>query len=88
MLPGPRYAVPAVDFVMEGVDGDELVKRPKQIVPLTNLNMIAQLCTLLDATLIDHPRMADPQLIEALFIFCTVWSIGSVLVQQADNKDR
>ena len=37
-----KYAVPAVDWVLEGVDGEELVRRPKQSVPMTNLNMITQ----------------------------------------------
>ncbi len=56
-----KYAVPAVDWVLEGIDGEELVRRPKQAVPVTNLNMITQLCTLLAATITDHPRMSDPQ---------------------------
>ena len=37
-----KYAVPAIDWVLEGVDGEELVRRPKQSVPMTNLNMITQ----------------------------------------------
>ncbi len=61
----------------QGIDGEELVRRPKQAVPVTNLNMITQLCNLLAATITDHPRMADPQILEALFIFCTIWSLGA-----------
>eukprot|EP00882_Tetradesmus_deserticola_P017741 GHRQ01019020.1.p1 GENE.GHRQ01019020.1~~GHRQ01019020.1.p1 ORF type:complete len:126 (-),score=49.55 GHRQ01019020.1:599-976(-) len=56
-----RYAVPAIEWVAEGLDGHDLVKRPQQSVPHTNLNMAAQLCKLLDATIIDHPKMQDPQ---------------------------
>ena len=37
-----KYAVPAVAWVVEGIDGEELVRRPKQSVPMTNLNMITQ----------------------------------------------
>eukprot|EP00798_Chlamydomonas_sp_ICE-L_P031817 gene31817-7021_t len=56
-----KYAVPCVDWVIDGLDGDELVRRPKMSVPLTNLNVIMQLCHLLDTIIVDHPRMSDPQ---------------------------
>eukprot|EP00879_Flechtneria_rotunda_P022234 GHRR01023460.1.p1 GENE.GHRR01023460.1~~GHRR01023460.1.p1 ORF type:complete len:107 (+),score=18.88 GHRR01023460.1:931-1251(+) len=56
-----KYAVPAIDWVCEGLDGHELVKKPIQRLPHTNLNMASQLCRLLDATIIDHPKMQDPQ---------------------------
>ncbi|PNH08033.1 Dynein-1-alpha heavy chain, flagellar inner arm I1 complex [Tetrabaena socialis] len=83
-----KYAVPAVDWILEGIDGEELVRRPKQAVPVTSLNMVTQLCNLLHATINDHPRMSDPQILEALFIFCTVWSLGAALVQRAECPDR
>ena len=83
-----KYAIPAVEWVVEGIDGDELVRRPKQSVPITNLNMVTQLCNLLDATLVDNPRLQDSQIIESIFIFCVVWSCGAVLVQQPDCPDR
>lgn len=57
------------------------VRKPKQTIPVTNLNMITQLCNLLDVTIEDHPRMGDPQILEALFIFCVVWSLGACIVQ-------
>jgi len=83
-----KYAVPCVDWVLEGLDGEELVRRPRQTLPVTNLNMITQLCNLLNATISDHPRMQDPQILEALFIFCCVWSIGAVIVQRPEYTDR
>lgn len=64
------------------------VRKPKQTVPVTNLNMITQLCNLLDITIEDHPRMADPQVLEALFVFCVMWSIGACVVQRPDAADR
>ncbi|WIA10356.1 hypothetical protein OEZ85_010548 [Tetradesmus obliquus] len=83
-----KYAVPAIEWVAEGLDGHDLVKRPQQSVPHTNLNMAAQLCKLLDATIIDHPKMQDPQVLDALFVFCCVWSIGALLVQRPEAKER
>jgi dynein heavy chain len=56
-----RIALPAIEWVCEGLDGHDIVKKPLQRVPHTNLNMVAQLCRLLDATIIDHPKMEDPQ---------------------------
>jgi hypothetical protein len=55
-----KYVAPVVDWVCDGVDGVDLVKRPKQSIPHTNLNMVAQLCDLLAATLVDHPKLQDP----------------------------
>nr|Q9SMH3.1 RecName: Full=Dynein-1-alpha heavy chain, flagellar inner arm I1 complex; AltName: Full=1-alpha DHC; AltName: Full=Dynein-1, subspecies f [Chlamydomonas reinhardtii]CAB56598.1 1-alpha dynein heavy chain [Chlamydomonas reinhardtii] len=83
-----KYAVPSVDWILEGIDGEELVRRPKQAVPVTNLNMITQLCNLLNATITDHPRMSDPQILEAIFIFCTIWSLGAAIVQRPESPDR
>jgi dynein heavy chain len=61
-----HIAVPAIDWVCDGMDGHDIVKKPLQRVPHTNLNMAAQLCRLLDATIIDHPKMEDPQVIKSL----------------------
>jgi dynein heavy chain len=57
------------------------VRKPKLAVPVTNLNMIAQLCSLLDACMTDNARTGDPQIMEALFIFVTIWSVGACVVQ-------
>ncbi|KAF5830619.1 hypothetical protein DUNSADRAFT_14266 [Dunaliella salina] len=83
-----KYAYPCVDWVIEGIDGDDLVRKPKLTVGVTNLNMIAQLCHLLNIVTADNPRMSDPQLMEATFVFCVVWSIGATIVQRSDANDR
>lgn len=49
-----KYAEPILDWVMEGVDGDELVRKPRQIIPATKLNMIMQLTSLLDFHLSEY----------------------------------
>uniref|UniRef100_A0A6S8LSH1 AAA+ ATPase domain-containing protein n=1 Tax=Dunaliella tertiolecta TaxID=3047 RepID=A0A6S8LSH1_DUNTE len=83
-----KYAYPCVDWVMEGIDGDDLVRKPKLTVGITNLNMVTQLCHLLNIVIADNPRMSDPQLMEAAFVFCVVWSIGATIVQRAEANDR
>jgi hypothetical protein len=46
-----KYAAPGIAWVLEGDNGEELVKCPVQSVPLTALNLLTQLCSLLDTTL-------------------------------------
>ena len=55
-----KYAVPIVDFVIEGVDGNELVKKLKLTIPVTNLNLVAQLCRLLGTLLQESGHYSDP----------------------------
>lgn len=56
-----KYAVACIDWVCEGLDGADLVKKPAQTVPHTNLNMVMQLCNLLEANITDHAKMQDAQ---------------------------
>lgn len=69
-----KYAGPGIDWVIEGLDGGDVVKRPQQSVPLTGLNLLAQLCGLLEALLApaaaggegeaaaaENSRLQDPQ---------------------------
>lgn len=56
-----KYAGPCVDWVLEGADGEELVKRPRQTIPHTNLQMIKQLTNLLDAQLGQSGSITDSQ---------------------------
>lgn len=49
-----KYASPAIAWALEGIEGDAVVKRPQQAIPITNLNMVRQLTTLLDAMLRDQ----------------------------------
>lgn len=56
-----KYAAPAIDWVCQGLDGHDIVRPPQLRLPHPPLCMAAQLTRLLDATLIDHPKMQDPQ---------------------------
>jgi len=55
-----KYAAPAVDYVLEGVDAGELVQKLKLSIPVTNLNLITQLCHLLETLLLDSGHYTDP----------------------------
>eukprot|EP00803_Ostreobium_quekettii_P011338 evm.model.scf_1312.1 EVM.evm.TU.scf_1312.1 scf_1312:839-40608(+) len=84
-----KYLEPCIEWVLEGVDGDELVKKPLQVIPVTNLNMATQCCNLMDAALgEDDEALKDPAIMEAAFLFSVVWSIGAALVEKAESADR
>lgn len=55
-----KYAAPAVDYIMDGVDAGELVQKVKLTIPVTSLNLITQLCHLLDTLLKDSGHYTDP----------------------------
>jgi len=89
-----QYCGPCVDFILEGKfteNGEvKMGKRFQQIIPLTNLNMVKQLCTMLNAALFkeedDSGKKQVEQAIarttlEALFISSIIWSVGSSIVE-------
>eukprot|EP00898_Chlorokybus_atmophyticus_P006649 jgi/Chlat1/6986/Chrsp56S00523 len=78
-----KYANPCIDFVLEGLEDDIIGKRLRQTIPQTNLNMITQLCVMLEGILTEERAV-----LEAIFIFCVIWSIGAALVQSSTIKDR
>lgn len=55
-----KYAVPAIDYVLEGLDAGELVQKLKLTIQVTNLNLITQLCHLLDSLLLESGHYTDP----------------------------
>ena len=61
-----KYAAPAVDYIMEGVDAGELVQKVKLTIPVTSLNLITQLCHLLDTLLKDSGHYTDPNVSNSL----------------------
>jgi len=90
-----KYLGPLVKFVLEGVDGDDLVRRPRLTIPVTNLNMVAQCLRLVSEMLgLDGTRTArddgdlDESLVESVLVFCIVWSIGGAITESAEFPDR
>jgi len=91
------YVPKAVDFVLEGVLGDRIVERPSQVIPITNLSMVRQLCSLLDANFAisssfksnsdDDATLPQKSLndgdVEGLFVFAVTWAIGGQLLEES-----
>jgi dynein heavy chain, axonemal len=65
------------------VDG-EMGQKLKQAVPVTNIDMMKQLCCVIDAHL--PLDIIDPVDIEYLYIFSVIWSLGAALTGSARIK--
>ena len=64
--------------IFDGVDGEENLKPLEFTLPRTNLNLQIQLTKILDA-LLNIENLPDPDKVESIFIYATVWSLGSCL---------
>lgn len=83
-----KYVPPLIDRIFEGVNGEEIVEPLQFITPRTDLNVVQQLCHLIDAILPD-PESNPPQDVvelEKLYLFCLVWSMGGALA--ADEREK
>lgn len=76
-------------FVHEGIDGTNQVEPLKTIVMQTELNMLVQLCMMLNAIL-PHTEndkiIYDDEVVECAFVQCLYFSLGASLVD--DSKTR
>ena len=54
-----KYVDKCVDFCMEGIEGDVIGKAPQQTIPQTNLNLVTQLCNMLECMLADSAPAGD-----------------------------
>ena len=82
-----KYVYQCVERIFEGNDGSEELQPPMQfITPRTNLNLVQQLCTLIDSMLPDQEAPEEFDQLEKFFIFCLVWSFGGSLVEEDREK--
>lgn len=58
-----KYVQKCIEFVLEGINEDVITKPLQQTIPLTNLNMAVQLCTLLEVVLGDGTIVTTPQVL-------------------------
>ncbi|KAA0154745.1 hypothetical protein FNF29_02274 [Cafeteria roenbergensis] len=94
-----HYVPRCIEYVLEGDQGDDtgdVVEPLRQVVPITELNMVHQLCSLLDAILPagaaqdgsgsaadadaeDGEATHDYEVLEGVFVYSLVWSVGAAL---------
>ena len=78
-----RFVPPLIGFIFEGTVGEDVVERPTTTIPITDLSMVKQMCTLLDALLLLHgsgENLLTDADVEGLFIFAVTWSLGAAMV--------
>jgi dynein heavy chain len=75
-----KYVPKSIDMILAGLVDGEMGTKLKQVIPITNIDMLKQLCSVIDAYI---PLDADPADIEYLFIFACVWSLGGALVGES-----
>lgn len=90
--------IPIIARIFEGVTAEEGILAPLRfITPRTNLNIIQQLCTMIDAMMPPSKKDDEPHKdneeeapqdigeLEPLYLFCLIWSAGACLVEE-DRK--
>nr|CEL69705.1 TPA: Dynein heavy chain 10, axonemal [Neospora caninum Liverpool] len=76
-----KYMQPCIDFVLKQKRTDDLGPAPVLTVPRTDLNLVQQMCHLIDILLPeDAVHSAAPDRLESVFLFALVWSFGVALV--------
>eukprot|EP00048_Salpingoeca_helianthica_P012902 m.192947 g.192947 ORF g.192947 m.192947 type:complete len:4011 (+) comp15437_c5_seq118:82-12114(+) len=76
-----KYIPACVQRILEGVEDGNMVERLKTIVPRTNLNMVTQLCSMLDSLLPVGRDIVDAPVLEAIFLCAVSWSLGACLLE-------
>ncbi|XP_056647538.1 dynein axonemal heavy chain 10 [Diorhabda sublineata] len=83
-----KFIPDLLSYVLEGVLGTRQVDPLKTVIPQTGLNMITQLCFMIDSIYpqkmedipTDPDAEADVDLLQALFVTCIYNSVGASLV--------
>ena len=79
-----KYVPKSIDMILTGVVDGEMGQKLQQVIPITNIDMVKQLCSLLDAFLTkDIVEAVD---VEAIYIYCVIWSLGGQLVGPSKVK--
>jgi dynein heavy chain len=74
--------------VFEGNTGEELVEPLRLITPRTNLNVVKQLCDLIDCMMPEPEESPNDEVdkMDKFFIFCLMWSVGACIVGEDREK--
>eukprot|EP00002_Diphylleia_rotans_P017763 TRINITY_DN3442_c0_g1_i2.p1 TRINITY_DN3442_c0_g1~~TRINITY_DN3442_c0_g1_i2.p1 ORF type:complete len:3137 (-),score=716.67 TRINITY_DN3442_c0_g1_i2:70-9480(-) len=81
-----KYVPNLISYVLEGVSEGIVTKRLKSVIPTHGVSMTAQLCSLIDAIIPTDTPNTDPTVLESVFVFALVWSIGAPLLQDGRLK--
>ncbi|XP_028292993.1 dynein heavy chain 10, axonemal [Gouania willdenowi] len=76
-----KYGHSSIDLIVDGMVGGKQVHKLQTIVPQTDLNMVTQLCSTLDALLENDNTRAE--VVECYFLEALYCSLGAALVENA-----
>lgn len=79
-----KYIPVCIDMILSGLVDGEMGQKLQQVIPISNIDMVKQLCSALDAFV--PLDITDSMDIEALYIFSVVWSLGAALVGDSRIK--
>ncbi|XP_068610937.1 dynein axonemal heavy chain 10 [Brachionichthys hirsutus] len=74
-----KYVPKAIDMILEGIVDGQQGQKLKTIVPVTNLNMVSQLCSFLDALLVSANVSAE--VLGCYFLEALYCSLGATLLE-------
>ena len=77
-----KYIPPAIDYIFEGVQKDVVTQKLQTIIPVTPIGMVKQLCSML-TVLLTREDIVEARIIECIFIFSVVWSLGASLTEES-----
>ena len=81
-----KYAVILLELILEGMLDGKQGEKLKQIIPLTGLNLVTQLCFMLNSILAPFESAKEPlenNILECVFITCLTWSFGASLIEES-----
>ena len=82
-----KYIPSSIEYVMKGMTEGQPRDKLVQLVTVSEIELCKQLCSMLDAFL---PRRSSRQLkcsdMEAIFLYCVIWSVGAHLDQLSRAK--
>lgn len=75
------YVKPCIDVILEGKEDKEAGSAPMQLItPQSGLNMVKQLCALMDVLFTQDTTSPDSDNLENIFLFALIWSLGACVV--------
>ena len=80
-----KYVPKCIDMILKGLVDGEMGQRLKQVIPITNIDLVKQLCSIMDVfmAVVDETNQMD---VEHTYIYSCVWSLGAALFGDARVK--
>lgn len=75
-----------IEYILEGTFSGTAGDPMKLVIPVSSIGMIAQLTTLIDSLLPEAKIKIEDNVIESIYIFCLIWSLGAPLVDEGRQK--